>query len=65
MSKVKVNLNTEACICVGNCELLQPEHFRIDDDDDVAVLIGDGEMSAEAAEEVVDRCPSGALSIAP
>ncbi|MGB5757172.1 MAG: (4Fe-4S)-binding protein [Acidimicrobiales bacterium] len=61
---VVVVLNAEVCIGVGNCELLQPDHFRIDDDTAVAELIGDGAMSREAAEEVVDRCPSGALSIA-
>ncbi len=62
---VVVALNAELCIGVGNCELLAPDHFRIDDDTAVAELIGDGAMTLAAAEEVVDRCPSGALSISP
>ena len=61
---VVVVLNAEVCIGVGNCELLQPAHFRIDDDTAVAEMIGDGAMSPKAADELVDRCPSGALSIA-
>jgi len=59
-----VALDAERCLGVGNCELLQPDHFRVDDDTAIAVLIGDGTMSETEAEAVVDRCPSGALSMA-
>lgn len=58
-----VVLNAELCIGVGNCELLQPDHFLIDEDTGIAEMVGDGAMSQAAAEEVVDRCPSGALTI--
>lgn len=60
---VVVALNAELCIGVGNCELLQPDHFRVDDDTAVAERIGDGVLSRSEAEQVVDRCPSGALTI--
>ena len=59
-----VMLNTELCIGVGNCELLQPDHFRVDDDTAVARLIGDAVLARADAETVVDRCPSGALTLA-
>ena len=61
---VTVALNAEVCLGVGSCELLQPDQFRIDDDTAIAELVGDGTMSRVDAELVVDRCPSGALSIA-
>jgi ferredoxin len=61
---VTVALNAELCLGVGSCELLQPDQFRIDDDTAIAELVGDGAMSRVDAELVVDRCPSGALSIA-
>lgn len=60
---VVVALNADLCIGVGNCELLQPQHFRVDDDTAVAELIGDGAMAPADAEAVVDRCPSGALTL--
>ncbi|MGH1491639.1 MAG: (4Fe-4S)-binding protein [Acidimicrobiales bacterium] len=63
--RATVKLNVELCIGVGNCELLQPDHFTIDEDTGIAELTGDGVMAVAAAEEVVDRCPSGALSIEP
>ncbi len=61
---VTIALNAEACLGVGSCELLQPDHFRLDDDTAIAGLIGDGRLPRADAELVVDRCPSGALSIA-
>ncbi len=61
--RVTVKLNVELCIGVGNCELLQPDHFTIEEDTGIAELTGDGVMALGSAEEVVDRCPSGALSI--
>ncbi len=61
---VTIALNAEACLGVGSCELLQPDHFRLDDDTAIAALISDGRLARADAELVVDRCPSGALSIA-
>lgn len=60
---VTVELDVETCIGAGNCELLQGDQFRIDDDSGVAELIGDGRLPAGEAELLVDRCPSGALTI--
>lgn len=60
---VTVALNVELCIGVGNCELLQPDHFTIDEDTGIAELTGSGAMSLHDAQQVVDRCPSGALAI--
>ena len=60
---VEVRLDAERCIGAGNCELLAPDHFRIDDDSGVAARTGDGRVALAEARELVDRCPSGALSI--
>lgn len=61
---VTILLDAEACLGVGSCELLQPDHFRLDDETAIAGLISDGRLQRADAELVVDRCPSGALSIA-
>lgn len=60
---VTIGVNAEVCIGVGSCELLQPDQFRIDDDTAIVALIGDGRLARSDADLVVDRCPSGALSI--
>lgn len=62
--KVTVALNVELCVGVGNCELLQPDHFTVDEETGMAELTGDGAMTSAEAEQLIDRCPSGALSIA-
>ncbi len=58
-----IEFNVELCIGVGNCELLHSTQFAIDEETGIAELTGDGVMSIPDAEQLVDRCPSGALSI--
>ena len=60
---VKLVVDREACIGVGQCELLEPDVFRLDDDDELAEVIGDGALPRDRAEVVVDKCPSGAITI--
>ncbi len=60
---VAVRVDTEVCIAGGQCELLAPDIFEIDDDEVVAVVRGDGRLPRNVALEVIDRCPSGAISI--
>lgn len=60
---VKLVIDTEVCVGVGQCELLEPEVFRIDDDDGLSHLLGQGRLPRARAEIVIDRCPSGSLSV--
>lgn len=64
-ASVQVVVDGERCIGAGQCELLEPEVFRIDDDTAVAVVLDGARIAADRAEEVVERCPSGAVTVAP
>jgi ferredoxin len=60
---VRIVVDQSACLGVGQCEFLAPEVFALDDDDGLVQLIGSPEMEQGRAEQLVDRCPSGALSV--
>ena len=60
---VTVELDDEVCVGVGQCELLEGEVFRLDDDEGISTVIGDGRLPRRRAEIVVDKCPSSAISI--
>lgn len=59
---VTVDVDGEVCVGIGQCELLEPEMFRVDDDG-LAVIIGSGRLPVERAAAVVEACPSGAIRI--
>jgi ferredoxin len=61
---VFVVVDAETCIGVGQCEMLEPDVFGLDEDTDIAVVIGEGSLARSRALTVIDRCPSGAISIA-
>ena len=60
---VTVELDAEVCVGVGQCELLEGDTFRLDDDEGISAVIGDGRLPRQRAEIVVDKCPSSAISI--
>lgn len=60
---VTVTVNAEVCIAGGQCEMLEPDIFQIDEDTAVAVIVGAPEIARDRAETLIDRCPSGAISI--
>lgn len=60
---VRLVVDGDRCIGAGQCELAEPELFRVDDDTAVAEVLGSGMLARDRAEVVVDRCPSGAISI--
>ena len=60
---VEVQVDAEKCIGIGNCEMLEPEVFLLNDDTGVASTVGTRLLSSERAEKVVAGCPSGSLSI--
>ncbi len=52
------------CIGGGQCELLADDVFEVDDDTGVASVLPPGLLARATAVELVDRCPSGAISFA-
>jgi ferredoxin len=60
---VEVSVDRNRCVGVGQCELLEPDVFRVDDDDGLAVVIGAATLPRPRADVVVEKCPSGAISI--
>ena len=60
---VQVSVDRDVCIGVGQCELLEPDVFRLDEDEELAEVIGAGMLPRSRAEVAVDKCPSGAITI--
>ena len=60
---VAVQVDPDACIGGGQCEMLEGETFELDDDTMVAAVIGSGLLPRVRAELVVDRCPGRAIAI--
>ena len=60
---VHLVVDTDRCIGVGQCELFEPEVFRLDDDTGISGLLGDGTLPRGRARVVVEGCPSGAIGI--
>ena len=59
---VRVKVNPEACMGIGQCEMLEPDVFIVDDEGMAHVVEG-SVVTNERALELIDRCPSGAISI--
>ena len=60
---VRVAVSEERCIGGGQCEMLEPEVFLLDDEVVVSSVIGTGALPRPRAEVVVHRCPGAAVSI--
>ncbi|MGY1781319.1 ferredoxin [Geodermatophilus sp. SYSU D01036] len=60
---MRVTADRELCVGSGQCELLAPDAFEVDDDGAVRVL-QETPDDADAARDAVQQCPTGALSIA-
>ena len=63
VNPVSVKVDTVLCIGSGQCEMLEPDVFLVDDDDPISAVIGNGEMPRERAAVVIERCPVGAITI--
>ena len=59
---MRVVADREACVGAGQCELLAPEVFEVDDDGAVRVLQPEPDDDS-AVRDAVQQCPTGALSI--
>ncbi len=60
---VRLLVDVEKCIGIGQCELLEPEVFRLDDETGISAVIGDGLVPVERARLAVEKCPSGSISM--
>ena len=65
MTRMRIVADTGVCVGSGMCALTVPELFDQSDEDGTVVLLQPGlrDSQAEAAEEAVLRCPSGALRL--
>lgn len=57
-----IAVDSDKCIGSGMCEMLEEAVFLIDEDTNVAGVVGDGALPADRAAIVIDRCPAGAIS---
>ncbi len=60
---VRVAVDSERCIGGGQCEMLEPEVFLLDDETAMSSVIGSGALPRDRAEVVVHRCPGAAISM--
>ena len=61
--QTRLCLDASRCVGVGQCELLEPEIFRVDDDNGTATIVSEPVLPSQRAEAIVDQCPSGAIQI--
>jgi len=61
--QTRLCLDVSRCVGVGQCELLEPELFRVDDDNGTATIVNEPVLPSQRAEVIVNQCPSGAIQI--
>ncbi len=61
--RVSMAVDEDRCIGIGQCELLEPDVFRLGDEDAISRVVDGADLPRARALELVDRCPSGAISI--
>lgn len=59
---VRVTVDADKCIGSGMCEMLEEATFLIDEDTNLAGVIGDALLPPDRAAIVIDRCPASAIS---
>ncbi len=59
---MRVTADREACVGYGQCELLAPDVFEVDDDGAVRLLHDDPDDDT-GVRDAVQQCPSGAIAI--
>lgn len=60
---VVVAIDADVCVGIGQCELLEPDVFALDDDLGYSAVIGSGRLRLDRANVVIDKCPSNAIRI--
>ena len=61
--QMRLRVDAGLCIGVGQCELLEPKIFRVDDDTGTSTIVSAPILPSQRAEALVDQCPSGAIKI--
>lgn len=61
--RVKLNVDAERCIGSGMCEMLEEGVFLINEDTNIAGVVGQAELPADRAAIVIDRCPASAIFV--
>ncbi len=61
--EVRLVVDADTCIAAGQCEMLEPDTFLVDDDTLISTVVGSGTLPADRAAQIIDRCPAGAISI--
>lgn len=62
--EVRLVVDTDVCVGIGQCEALEPDAFDYDEDAGHASFRHGASLPADRAEAVIRACPSGAISIA-
>ena len=62
---MRVEVDESRCTATGNCAVVAPAVFLLDDDSDVVRVLGDEvpDEHREAVEDAVRRCPQAALKL--
>jgi ferredoxin len=60
-----MDVDIDKCVGVGQCELLEPEVFYLDDDTGLSTVVGAGSLPPERARAVAEKCPSAAIKATP
>ncbi len=60
---VRLVVDDAICVGIGQCEALEPDTLVVDDDG-VSNVVEGATLPAERAAIVIERCPSGAISVA-
>lgn len=61
--RVVLVVDADRCIGSGMCEMLEESIFLIDEDTNIAGVLGDGSLAADRATAVIDRCPASAIAV--
>ena len=59
---MKVKVDRELCIGVGNCVAIAPTVFKLDDENK-AVVLAPGSVDRETLMEAAESCPENAIII--
>jgi len=60
---VVVTIDADVCVGIGQCELLEPDVFALDEDLGYSAVIGTSHLPLDRAKLVIDKCPSNAIRI--
>jgi ferredoxin len=60
---MQIELNIDACIGSGSCEMLAPEVFAIGDDGYVQLISTPDEGARAGVEAAATACPTGVISV--